>query len=572
VASVEVKPQVTAGSNSNFLYKDSRIRTILLSLLLAVVTIAVYSPVHDHPFVNLDDPKYVTQNPHIAQGLTSNSVFWAFTHGYAGNWHPLTWVSHALDISLFGLDPAPHHDENVLLHALNAVLLFWVLKRATGYTGRSLMVAALFALHPLNVESVAWVAERKTMLSTLFCLLALAAYRWYARKPTVGPYIVMAGLFILGLWSKPQIIMLPLVLLLWDYWPLQRMFAASAPPKTAPEAIPAKSFGWLVKEKLPLFFICIVDAGVTMVAQHVAATPQPYALWIRIGNALVSYTRYIRKAFWPTNLALYYPHPGKTLTLLQIGSALVVLLLITVLAVRARRHRYYIVGWLWFLIMLVPMIGLVQADVQGMADRYAYNSFVGLFLMICWGVADWAAEQHLPKILLPAVSVLVLAALTTVTWRQIGYWQDDVTLWAHSAQVTTGNWKAEYFLGGGLDGAGRHTEAIEHYLRAGQMEPEDPFVNLSIAGYEQNHGNPEAALDYYKKVLAYAWNGEQSTTALNNMAVIYRQLGDPAKADACLNKVQAIPQKPAVDWQGAWWRQIIPVIKEYFHSGAKAQS
>ncbi len=228
MASAGVQSDVTDAS-AGFLSRDSQIRTVVLSLLLAMMTLAVYWPVHEHPFLNLDDPKYVTQNPHIADGLTPGVVFWAFTHGYAGNWHPLTWVSHAADIRLFGLDPAPQHDENVVLHALDAVLLFWVLKRATGYAGRSFMVAALFALHPLNVESVAWIAERKTMLSTMFCLLALGAYRWYASKPGVVRYIVMAGLFVLGLMSKPQIIMLPLVLLLWDYWPLERLALRSSP-------------------------------------------------------------------------------------------------------------------------------------------------------------------------------------------------------------------------------------------------------------------------------------------------------------------------------------------------------
>ena len=566
MASVGVEPQAAAARpQPGFLFKDSALRTALFGLLLAVVTIAIYAPVHEHPFANIDDPKYVTQNPHIANGLTGASAFWAFTHGYAGNYHPLTWVSHALDIQLFGFDPAPHHDENVALHALDAVLLFLVLKRATGYAARSLMVAALFALHPLNVESVAWIAERKTMLSTMFCLLALAAYRWYASKPGIGRYIVMTGLFILGLWSKPQIIMLPLVLLLWDYWPLERMFAGDR-PATA-DAIPAKSFWWLVKEKFPLFFICIVDAGVTMIAQHVAGEQQPYTLWIRIENALVSYTRYIRKAFWPTNLALYYPHPGKYVHWWQVWASIVVLAVITLLAARARRHRYYIVGWLWFLIMLVPCIGLVQVDVQGMADRYAYVSFIGLFLMTCWGVSDWAAERHLPKAVLPAASVVVLVALAAVTYRQIGYWQDDVSLWGHSAEVTTGNWKAEYLLGGALDAAGRHDEAAQHFFRAAAIEPTDPFINLSIAGYEQTHGNLDAALEYYQKALKEAWNSDQSTQVLNNMAIIYRQKGDLAKAEACQGKVQTLPKR-AVNWQGAWWEQIIPMIKQYFHSGA----
>jgi len=567
VASVGVEPQASVHSQSSFLFKDSATRTALFGVLLAVVTIALYSPVHDHPFINLDDYKYVTQNPHIAGGLTAGSVFWAFTHGYANNYHPLTWVSHALDIQLFGLDPAPQHDENVLLHALDAVLLFWVLKRATGYAGRSFMVAALFALHPVNVESVAWIAERKTMLSTLFCLLALAAYRWYAGKPGAGRYIMMSALFVLGLWSKPQIIMLPLVLLLWDYWPLQRMFAGDQTATARAGAVPAKSFWWLVKEKFPLFFISIVDAVVTMIAQHLAGEQQPYTLWVRIENALVSYTRYLEKALWPTNLALYYPHPGNTLHWWQVGAAFAILLLITALAARARQHRYYIVGWLWFLIMLVPMIGLVQSDVQGMADRYAYVSFVGLFIMICWGVSDWIAERHLSKALLPAVSAVVLAALALLTYRQVGYWQDDVTLWTHAAQVTTGNWKAEYLWGGALDAEGRHEEAIQHFFRAAAIEPTDPSINLHIAAYEQTHGKLDLALEYYNKALAEAWTSEQVTLALNNMAIIYRQLGDGTKADACMAKLKTVPTR-AVDWQGRWWQQAIPMIKQYLHSGS----
>lgn len=568
MASIGVKTQVVAQAQTNNIFRDSMMRSVLLSLLLAMVTVAVYSPVHSHPFANIDDPKYVTDNEHIRGGLTVSSAVWAFTHGYAGNWHPLTWVSHAIDINLFGFNPAGHHDENVILHALDAVLLFWVLKRATGYTLRSLMVAALFALHPLNVESVAWVAERKTMLSTLFCLLALGAYQWYASKPGVWRYIVMTGLFVMGLMSKPQIIMLPLVLLLWDYWPLQRMFAGQRQASPVdPEAIPAKSFSWLIKEKLPLFFICVVDAGVTLIAQHVTGGAQPYTLWIRIENALVSYTRYIQKAFLPMDLALYYPHPGRSLTMFQVGGACVVLLLITVLAARARRHRYLLVGWLWFLIMLIPMIGLVQADVQGMADRYAYVSFVGLFIMLCWGISDWAAERHLPRVLLPVASLVVLAALTVITWRQVGYWRSNITLWAHSAEVTTGNWKAEYMLGSALDAAGLHDEAFQSFMRGAEINPTDPFTNMSIAMYAHKRGDFAMALDYYKRVLPQAWNSEQRTLVLTNMASIYRQLNDPADADNCMNRMRALPQRK-VDWQGNWWQQIMPMMKQYFHGGS----
>ena len=567
MATVGVKPELAVDAKSSFLLKDSPARTVLFGLILAAVTLALYSPTHNHPYINLDDAKYVTQNPHISDGLTPGAVLWSFTHGYAGNWHPLTWVSHAVDIQMFGFDPAPQHDENSILHALDAVLLFLVLKRATGYAGRSFMVAALFALHPVNVESVAWIAERKTMLSTLFCFLALGAYRWYAQKPAVGRYLAFSSLFVLGLMSKPQIIMLPLVLLLWDYWPLQRMSFDSGLAAEPSGEMPVKRFWWLVKEKVPLFFICIVDAAVTVIAQHVAEQKQDLPLWIRIGNALVSYVRYIGKAFWPTKLALYYPHPGNNLRWWQISGAFLVLLLITALALRARARRYYIVGWLWFLIMLVPCIGLVQADVQGMADRYAYVAFVGLFIMVCWCVAEWSTEWQLPKAVLPALGTSALLALSLVSWRQIGYWQDNVTLWSHSAQVTKNNWKAEYLWGGGLDGLGLHSEALQHYLRAAAIEPNDPFVNMSIAAHEQLEGDFAAALERYKNVLAHAWNGEQSAAALNGMAMCYRNMGEYEKAEACVARAKVLPKR-AIDWQGAWWEHIIPAIKQYFKSGS----
>ena len=566
MATVGVKPELAVDTNRSFLLKDSLVRTFLLSLILAAVTLALYSPTHAHPYINLDDAKYVTRNPHIADGLTPGVVFWAFTHGYAGNWHPITWISHAVDVQTFGFDPSPQHDENSILHAIDAVLLFLVLKRATGYTGRSFMVAALFALHPVNVESVAWIAERKTMLSTLFCFLALGAYRWYAQKPALGRYVAFSGLFLLGLMSKPQIIMLPLALLLWDYWPLQRMSFDREPAAESGGDIPARSVWSLIKEKLPLFFICIIDAGVTVVAQHVAEQRQDFPLWIRIGNALVSYVRYIGKAFWPTKLALYYPHPGDTLRWWQISGAFLVLVLITALALRARRQRYYIVGWLWFLIMLVPCIGLIQADVQGMADRYAYVAILGLFIMVGWGVSDWATQRHLPKFVLPALGAAVLGMLSLVSWRQIGYWQDNVTLWSHSAQVTKGNWKAEYLWAGGLDGVGRRAEALDHYRRAAAIEPNDPFVNLGLAAHEQLDGNFASALQRYKNVLDHAWNGEQSAAALNGMAMCYRAMGDYPNADACVARTKALPKR-SIDWQGAWWEHIIPAIKQYFKSG-----
>ena len=366
-----------------------------LALLLIVATVALYQPVKHYPFVTFDDRDYVLRNFQIQSGLDWDTVQWAFTSFYASNWHPLTWLSHTLDYQLFHLDPAGHHDTNVLLHALNAALLFWVLWRATGYAGRSFVVAALLAFHPVNVESVAWVSERKNVLSMFFFLLALGAYRWYALKPRFDRYLAVASVYALGLMAKPQVITFPCVLLLWDYWPLQRMFAPAGPSSgTRPVAVvPGRSFRWLLLEKLPLFALSAASAVLTVKAQRSGGALgdvfTSYPLPVRLENAIVSYVRYMGKAVWPSHLAIFYPHPEGLLNPWLVAGASILLLAITVLVVAGRRRRYFLVGWFWFLGTLVPMLGLLQVGGQAMADRYAYLSLIGLFLMICWGVADF---------------------------------------------------------------------------------------------------------------------------------------------------------------------------------------
>ena len=356
---------------------SNTMRPWILALVLAIATIALYYPVSHHPFVNYDDDAYVTENAHVQSGLNWNTVQWAFTTYEFVNWHPLTWISHALDYEMFQLDPGGHHETNVVLHALNTLLLFWVLLRATGSPGPSLVVAALFALHPINVESVAWISERKNLLSTLFFLLALGTYRWYAREPRMTRYAVVAALFALGLMAKPQVITFPFVLLLWDYWPLQRMFADRAEASSENLAtIPAKSFSWLILEKAPLFAICLASAFITLRAERTGGTLSgiyfhPFS--VRLQNAVLSYLQYVRKAFWPSGLALYYPYPSRdSLVLWQVIAAFAFLLAVTVLVIASRRRRYLLVGWFWFLGTLVPMIGVRQVGIQAMADRYAY--------------------------------------------------------------------------------------------------------------------------------------------------------------------------------------------------------
>ena len=537
----------------------------LLSLVLLVVTLAMYYPVHSYPFIALDDSKYVTANPHI-KTLDAGMVVWAFTHGYSANWHPLTWISHALDVQMFGLEPGGHHLVNVVLHALNGVLLLWILWKATGYVGRSFMVAALFALHPINVESVVWIAERKTMLSTLFFILALGAYRWYARQPKLGRMAVVAVLYGFGLMAKPQVITLPFVLLLWDYWPLRRMFAAqpeASADTLATADISARSFSALLKEKIPLFFICVVDAIITMVAQHVGPPGSwAYTPTLRAENALIAYAKYVGQLLWPTNLAIMYLHPGTSLKPWHAVVALLILLAISALVYAGRRHRYLVVGWLWFLGTLVPMIGVIQVYIQAMADRYAYVSFIGLFLMVCWGVADWAGQRHLPRAALPAVSVAILLVLSVMTHRQIGYWRDNVTLWTHALEVTHHNWAAEYFIGVALRDQGRGDEALPHFYRAAaETTRRDAELYLSIAIAEQQRGNLVPAIDYYQKALPIVEAPNLRSQIYRNMGIAYRDLGDGTSSQQCFYEAAHQPPPP-VDWQGDWWRQIIPMIRE----------
>jgi tetratricopeptide (TPR) repeat protein len=519
----------------------SGVRPYIFALLLIVLTVGLYYPVRAHPFVNYDDDVYVTGNSHIQDGLTWDTVTWSLVTYDAGNWHPVTWISHAVDSQIYDQDPAGHHQTSMLIHALNAALLFWVLWRATGYTGRSFVVAALFAVHPINVESVAWISERKTLLSMMFFLLALGAYRWYATKPKVGRYGVVAVLFALGLMAKPQIITFPFVLLLWDYWPLRRMAGSRQP--AAGSTFPQQSFRALVVEKLPLFAIAAASAAITMKAQRssgavlsLAATPLP----MRLSNAIVSYVKYIGKALWPINLVPMYPHPGNSLRAWQVYGALLILLTMTILIAERTSRRYLLVGWLWFLGTLVPMIGIVQVGRQAMADRYAYLPLLGIFIMVCWGIADWAENKHLPAALLPVASAIVITALAFVAHRQLGYWADNVTLWTHTIEVTTPNYIAQDDLGGALLDRKQLEEAIGHFRLAAEIHPVDPISNFNIGFYDQQHGDLSGAIIQYEKAIILTTSPSLKIKALTNMGLAYRDLGDPDKARECFHAAKTM--------------------------------
>ncbi len=509
-------------------------RPYIFSLILIVLSVGLYYPVKSHPFVNYDDNVYVTENLHVQSGLTWETVSWAFGSYDAGNWHPITWLSHALDFQIYDQDPAGHHQTSMLLHALNAVLLFWVLWRATGFVGRSFVVAALFVSHPLNVESVAWVSERKTVLSMMFFLLALGAYRWYVSKPQIGRYAVVAALFALGLMAKAQIITFPFVLLLWDYWPLRRM--AIGKDSASDSSFSPKSFRALVEEKLPLFGISAASAVMTMKAQRAGGAVLSLAsspLSMRLSNAIVSYVKYIENALWPARLAPMYPHPGDSLPAWQVYGGLLILMAITMFAVERRSRRYLLVGWLWFLGTMVPMIGVVQVGRQAMADRYAYLPLLGIFIMICWGVADYAREKCLPAAALPSASCVVILALAVIAHRQIGYWADNVTLWRHTIEVTAPNYVAQDDLGGALMTENRLDEAIVHFREAAAIHPVDPISNFNIGFYEQRHGDLQSAIEQYKKAIILTTSPSLKIQALNNMGLAYRDLGNPDKAREC---------------------------------------
>jgi tetratricopeptide (TPR) repeat protein len=529
-------------------------KSFLLCLLLAVATFAVYYSVHTHPFSGLDDDIYVTQNNHVQSGLSWETVKWMFTTFHGFNWHPLTWLSHALDCQVYDLNPAGHHYTSVFLHVLNAILLFMVLKRATGFLLRSFMVAALFALHPINVESVVWIAERKTLLSTVFFLLALGAYRWYASKPRVDRYLVVALLYALGLMAKPQVITLPLVLLLWDYWPLERISVSnedSSPGRGSTISFPVKKFSWLLLEKLPLLGLALLDGFVTIRAQGVGS-PRfwHYLLSVRLDNAILSYARYLGKAFWPFGLAPEYPHPGNSLPWWQIFGAFALLFVISAIILAKRRYHYLAVGWLWFLVVLLPMIGIIQVGRQAMADRYAYQSFIGLFLLICWSVADWAGQQRHSAAWLPSVSVMVLMALMVLTYRQVGYWRDDRTLWSHALATVTNHWVAEDQEGMELLKQGKAEEAMQHFDRAAAIYPWDFLSNLNIALYEQQRGNLQQAIARYKRALPETPNIENATKIYINMGIAYRDLGDLTMADKCFDRASRLRREAG---RGSAW-------------------
>ncbi len=513
---------------------DRSHQLLLLSsicLFLTTITLCVYWQVRTHDFVNYDDNGYVTSNRHVRSGLTWENVGWAFTSGDMSNWHPLTWLSHMLDCEMYGLDPKGHHLTNLFFHVANTILLFLVLTRMTSAVWRPALVAALFAVHPLHVESVAWVAERKDVLSGFFCMIAMLAYAWYTERPGPWRYLVVWLSFALGLMAKPMLVTLPFVLLLLDYWPLSRLGLSSTRDNL-------KKAWKRVREKLPLFALALASCIVTFLVQRHGPAVQSLeqiSFQSRIANALVAYVGYMVKMIRPSHLAVYYPHPMNSLPAWQVVGATLVLISISIVTFRQMRSRpYLIVGWLWYLGMLVPVIGILQVGGQAMADRYTYLPMIGLFISVTWGVSGMIPRWAGHKVVLSVATGLLVLALALSAWFQAHYWRNSETLFEHALQVTANNQLAHNQLGLALSRQGRTDEAIGHFLEALRITPQYVNAHINLGNAFKDQGKLSMAVSEYQKALHFVAN---HITARNNLGIVFAMQGDIEKAVALFSGV-----------------------------------
>ncbi|MFN8600294.1 MAG: tetratricopeptide repeat protein [Candidatus Binatia bacterium] len=513
-------------------------RDLLLAVLLATSVLVAYAGVRQHDFVNFDDPEYVVQNRNVTSGLTFANVAWSLTAVHSANWHPLTWMSHMLDCSLYGLEPGGHHVTNVLLHALATVLLFLALRTMTGAPGRSAFVAALFALHPRNVESVAWISERKDVLSAVFWTGAMWAHAAYAQRSTLPRYLAVALLLALGLLAKPMVVTLPAALLLLDLWPLRRVRvagigddAATDVRTPAPLAVPA-----VVREYAPLFAIALAAAVVTFFAQRssgAVATLAALPLGFRLQNAIVTYAGYLWSLLWPTQLAVFYPY--RTLPLAEVAAAMAVLIALTALAWRTRRAQpYLLVGWLWYLGTLVPVIGIVKAGDQAMADRFTYLPAIGIFLAATWAIADAASRDSRARRALVPAAVLVAIACLLTTRRQVEHWRDSVTLFRHALAVTSQNHLAELNLAAALVERGDVAAGLEHARAAQALRPDDVKALATLGTALARSGHGDEAESAYRRALR---NDPDSVLAWLGMAVLHAERQQWADAERAYAEV-----------------------------------
>ncbi|MBW1742974.1 MAG: tetratricopeptide repeat protein [Deltaproteobacteria bacterium] len=525
---------------------SNSLRSFLICVSLAVAIFAAMWGVQNHDFVNFDDGKYVTENSHVQNGLTREGVVWGFTTMHFSQWHPVTWLSHMLDCHLYGLDPAGHHISNLLLHTANTLLLFLVLQGMTGRTWPSALVAALFGLHPLHVEPVAWVSGRKDLLSTLFWMLTMGFYLRYVRGPSFGRYFLVLISFVLGLMAKQMLVTLPFVLLLLDYWPLGRFEPGQRAVETNPHAHTDHQkppVVVLILEKVPLLAIAALASIVAFLAQGRGGALESFEflpLDVRLINAMVSYVIYMGKTIWPLNLAVFYPHPGSTIPLWQVGTAGLLLVFISVLVIRECRKRPYLpVGWLWYLGTLVPVIQLVQVGDHAMADRYTYIPLIGLFVMIAWGLADVVARWPGTRIVAGTAAVGLILCLSICSQLQARQWENSVTLFEHALDVTADNHVAHTNLGVALARQGELDLAIWHYSQAVTIEPDYVGARLNLASALAERGKLQEAIAHYSEVLRIKPDYADAHFNMGNALI---RLCEPEKA--ILHYTEALRVKP----------------------------
>jgi protein O-mannosyl-transferase len=510
----------------------SRLLVVATYSLLALSALLVFWQVRGFDFVNYDDPVYVTENLSIQNGITPESVRWAFTTGHAGNWNPLTWLSYMLDRQLFGQSAEGYHLTNLVIHIASTLLVFLVLRMMTGALWQSAFVAALFAVHPLHVEAVAWVSGRKDVLSTLFWLLTMVAYVWYTRKPGLIRYLPVLLAFVMGIMAKPMLITMPLVLLLLDYWPLERI-----------GHFERHRLYRLVLEKVPFIVLAVVFSLVAFFTQQGIGALEVSAklgLGFRICNALISYVTYIEKMFWPSGLAVFYPHPLEDVSVAYAAVSAAILLAVTVLVIRyAGKHRYLATGWFWYLGTLIPVIGIIQVGRHAMADRYTYITLMGLFIMIAWGIPELLSRWQLPRFALGTAAAIALTAMGVCAYRQAGYWNDSIALSSHAIAVTRNNYVMYSSRGCFCDKLGYIDEAIADYKQAISIRPDlvEAYVNLGNA--YNRLGRMAEAMDAYRQVIRIM---PDSAEAYTNLGGICSRLG--RRQEAMDAYQQAIKVRP----------------------------
>lgn len=535
-----------------------KLSILVISAALIVITLSVYMQVGNHPFQIIDDAGYITENPHVAPGITINNIVWAFSSVHLSNWHPITWLSHMADAQLYGMNPRGHHLTSVAIHTLNTLLLFYLLLRLTSAQWQSFFVAVLFSTHPLHVESVAWVAERKDVLSMFFMLITLHLYSEYVMKQKNVHYFLALFFFILGLMAKPMLVTLPIVMLLLDIWPLER-YRHKGIHRVHQISC---TVNVLIKEKIPFIFFALLSCFITIYAQHKGGSVSSLAqipFHLRIENALIAYITYIGKTFWPHDLAILYPFPS-TIPIWQSTISLSVLFFLSVAAIwSVRSYPYVAVGWFWFIITLVPVIGLVQVGTQSMADRYTYLPLIGIFIIIAWGGSDLTKGMRHRQGILAMLTVTITFVSATLAWYQLGYWQDNISLYRHAIKITTGNnslvhssladalmlrdkentneaileyrvalrlnpnnWAAHCNLGIALIDKGAIDEAILEYKEALRIVPNNMDVHYNLGRAFNDKGNFDDAIQHYQKALQI---NPSHVKSYNSLGVAYSSKG-----------------------------------------------